>query len=138
MMEHWKDIPGYEGRYQVSDQGRVRSVDHRVRLVAHGVETTRLVRGRVLRPGAQREGHVTVALGKGNSRLVHQLVLETFVGPRPKGQECLHLNHKPADNRLRNLRYGSRSENIAMDYVAGSRVVLPQLVRRWNRNRSAA
>lgn len=131
-MEIWKDIPGYEGRYQVSDEGRVRSLPHRVRLVARGKETTRLSPGRLLRPGRKTSGHVTVALGKGNSRQVHQLVLESFLGPRPDGCEVLHLNHDPADNRLVNLRYGSRSENLKMDYAAGRRTVPQNFIgARW-------
>lgn len=120
-MENWRDVPGHEGGYQVSDAGRVRSLPRRVRVVAHGTEATRASPGRVLRPGTTRSGHVSVAIGKGNSRLVHQLVLEAFVGPRPEGCEVLHLNHRPADNRLENLRYGSRSENLKMDYASGTR-----------------
>lgn len=120
-MEQWRDIPGYEGRYQVSDQGRVKSVPHRVRLVVHGVETTRLSPGRMLKPGRCRSGHLSVALGKGNSKMVHGLVLTAFVGARPEAQEALHLNHTPSDNRLCNLRWGTRSENVAMDYAVGTR-----------------
>lgn len=131
-VEVWKDIPGQEGRYQVSDQGRVRSLPHYVRLVAHGKETKRLSPGRVLRPGPMKSGHLSVAIGKGNSRQVHQLVLEAFVGPRPTGCEVLHLNHHPADNRLENLRYGTRSENLRMDYQAGRRTVPQNFIgARW-------
>lgn len=131
-MEIWKDIPGYEGRYQVSNAGNVRSLAHRVRLVAHGKETTRLSPGRILKPGPQQSGHLSVAIGKGNSRQVHQLVLEAFVGPCPEGCEVLHLNHNPADNRLENLRYGTRSENLRMDYVAGRRTVPKNFIgARW-------
>jgi hypothetical protein len=122
-MEVWKDIPGHEGEYQVSDMGRVKSMPRRVRLVASGIETTRLVSERILRPGKTASGHVSVALGLGNSRLVHQLVLEAFVGPRPERHEVLHLNHIPSDNRLVNLKYGTRSENLRMDYAAGKRKV---------------
>lgn len=112
MPEHWKDVPGFEGRYQVSDEGRVRSVDHRVRLVAHGRETTRLVKGRVLRPGAQKKtGHLTVAIGKGNSRQVHELVMTAFEGPRPEGTEIAHNDGDPTHNAWQNLRYATRTSN---------------------------
>lgn len=127
MTEVWKAIPGYEGRYEVSDMGRVRSLPHYVRLVAQGKETRRLSPGRILKPGKQMQsGHVSVSLGRHNSRLVHQLVLEAFVGPRPaapKGSliDVLHLNSNPADNRLVNLRYGTRSENIRQDWREGTR-----------------
>lgn len=126
MIETWKPVPGYEGRYEVSDMGRVRSLPHYVRLVAHGKETRRLSPGRILRPGAQKSGHVTVSLGRHNSRPVHQLVLEAFVGPRPAAPEgslvdILHLNSNPKDNRLTNLRYGTRAENIRQDLEEGKR-----------------
>jgi hypothetical protein len=135
--EVWKDIPGYEGRYQVSDLGRVRSLDHRVRLVSQGVETTRLSPGKILRPGPSPTGHLSVSLGKGNSKGVHTLVLLAFVGPRPEGQESLHLNHTPADNRLVNLRYGTRSENVLMDYETGGRVADLNHMRAMNAARWA-
>jgi hypothetical protein len=111
--EIWKPVVGREGEYEVSDQGRVRSLERRVRLVTKQAgETTRRVPSRLLRPGPSRSGHLSVAIGKGNSRLVHQLVLEAFIGPRPNECEVLHKNGDPADNRLDNLRYGTRSENL--------------------------
>lgn len=132
MTENWKDVPGYEGRYQVSDLGNVRSVDRRVRLVAHGKETTRHSPGCVLRPGTAQSGHLTVALGKGNSQWVHRLVMLAFVGPCPEGCEVLHLDHRPTNNTLANLKYGTRGENVAMDYVVGVRKVHPNFIgARW-------
>ena len=111
MSEVWLPVAGAEGRYEVSDIGRVRSVDHRVRLVCHGVETTRLVRGRILRPGPSKSGHLSVVLGKGNTRQVHQLVLDAFQGPRPCGADIAHNDGDPTNNAVENLRYSSRSEN---------------------------
>lgn len=116
--EIWKDIPGYEGRYQASSEGRIRSVDRRVR-IAHGA--TRLVRGRVLKPAATRRNpHLYVILGhKANGSPVHQLVAETFLGPRPEGLDVRHLDGNPTNNRAENLAYGSRSENILDVYRIG-------------------
>lgn len=120
MAEIWKDIPGYEGRYQASTEGRIRSVDHRVRLVAHGTETTRLMRGRVLRPGRYcKSGHVSVVLGQGAAGApVHQLIARTFLGPVPNGCEVCHNDGNPKNNRLDNLRYDTRTENILDEYYA--------------------
>lgn len=111
--EVWVAIPGYESKYQVSDAGRVRSMDH--------WDGRRNVKGRVLRPGSTKSGHVSVSLGRSNSKLVHGLVMLAFVGPRPQGMEVLHQNHIPWDNRKSNLRYGTRSENLAMDHAVGVR-----------------
>jgi len=98
-MEIWKLVPGYNGGYEVSNQGRVRSFK-------------RSTQGRILRPGRMPSGHLSVALGRGNSQCVHKLVLLTFNGPAPDKYECRHLNGNPADNRLANLCWGTRSENI--------------------------
>jgi hypothetical protein len=98
-MEVWKLVPEYDGKYEVSDQGRVRSFQ-------------RDPQGRILRPGRMPGGHLSVALGRGNSQCVHKLVLLAFVGVAPDKHECRHLNGDPADNRLENLCWGTRSENI--------------------------
>lgn len=119
--EIWRGVVGHEEAYEVSNLGRVRSLARTVRLVAHGKETRRSVPPRILRPGPSRSGHLTVAIGKGNSRQVHALVLEAFVGPCPPRMEGLHLNHMPSDNRIDNLKWGTRSENLKMDFAAGTR-----------------
>lgn len=136
MREQWRPVVGAEGRYEVSDLGRVRSVDHVVLRAdpryTPARQVRRPVRGRVLRPATKKSGHLDVAIGKGNQRQVHQLVMEAFVGPPPAGHEVLHRNHNPADNRLVNLRYGTRSENLKMDYAAGVRRVHPNFIgARW-------
>ena len=72
--ERWLPIPGWEGLYEVSDLGRVRSID---RLNSAGQR----VRGRVLRPGSRKSGHLLVNLwshNHGGSRQVHALVMEAF------------------------------------------------------------
>lgn len=108
--EEWRPIPGYEGVYEASSLGRVRSVD-RVIVDKRGV--TRKLKGKVLSPAGSKSGHLRVNFGKNfGSQSVHHLVLITFVGPRPEGMESLHKNGKPEDNRVTNLRWGTRSENL--------------------------
>ena len=112
-MEIWKDVPGYEGQYQVSDQGRVRSLDRTISQMSRcGTLYLKDIKGVVLRPGRMPAGHMSVSLGRNNSQCVHKLVLLAFVGPAPDGHECLHGNGDPSDNRLENLRWGTRGDNI--------------------------
>lgn len=111
MSETWRQIPGFEGRYEVSDLGRVRSVDREVE-TSNG--QVRRYRGMILSPGRMNDfGHVSVMLGReGGSRCVHELVLLAFVGPPSEDQECRHLDGDGSNNRLDNLCWGSRGENV--------------------------
>lgn len=117
--EIWKDIPGFEGRYQVSDQGRVKSLRHPVQ-ISPGKDGrkgyVKYVSERILspgtggNPGAGKHASVSFSL-KGRTYSVHQLVMLAFVGPRPEGMEVCHSNGNGLDNRLENLRYDTRVEN---------------------------
>ena len=122
-LEIWKPIPGYEGRYEASNMGRIRSVDRVVysKNWSTGVPFARKIKGMILKPGRHsKAGHLSVVLGHGaNGSPVHQLVMKTFVGEPPKGCEVLHSDGNPANNRLDNLRYGTRRENIADVYRQG-------------------
>lgn len=126
--ERWLPVVGFEGQYEVSDFGRVRSLNRTISyqtrcrwsgatLIAH-----RFCPGKILSPGVCEAGHLNVAIGRGNSKLVHVLVLTAFVGPRPPGQECLHGDGVPSNNRLTNLRWGTRLENVADSYRHNTRV----------------
>lgn len=107
--EEWRPVVGHEKAYEVSSLGRVRSLD---RLVKNGPGSSRRCRGQLLRPGRLNGGHLTVAIGKGNSRLVHHLVLEAFVGPRPPGHEACHEDDTADHNVLDNLSWGTRTKNL--------------------------
>lgn len=106
-IERWLPVPGWP-EYAVSDQGRVRSVD---RVLADG----RTAGGVLLSPWPDRDGYLHVRLSAGERRqqmTVHALVKLAFTGPR-RGREVRHRNDDPADNRLSNLRYGTRRQNRA-------------------------
>lgn len=107
-MERWLPVVGHEGEYEVSDEGRVRSLDREIMCAGRYVSRRK---GRLLKPGRATAGHLTVSLGKGNSRLVHHLVLEAFVGSCPPGFECRHLNGDEGCNRLTNLKWDTRGNN---------------------------
>jgi hypothetical protein len=110
-MEQWLPVVGYEGLYEVSDRGRVRSLDRNVTTRA-GV---RRYKGRILRM-TPVNGYPAVALslvGKQDTRPVHLLLMEAFAGPCPEGQEVRHLNDVKTDCRWpENLAYGTRKENF--------------------------
>lgn len=110
-MEIWKDIPGYEARYQVSDLGRVRSLDRTVRAVSKaGREYLRSAPGVVLRPGRSR-GYLIVNLPPEGTVAIHLLVACSFVAGFSPG---LQVNHKDGDktnNTAANLEWVTRREN---------------------------
>lgn len=106
--EQWRPIKGYEGYYEISDRGRVRSLD---RVVPGKDGRLIFCHGRVLRPWAQKSGHLVVGLSNRRRECVHRLVLFTFVGPCPEGMEACHWNDVPSDNRLENLRWAPRGDN---------------------------
>ena len=113
MEERWLPVPGYEGRYSVSDQGRIRS-EARLAGYRQSDGAPIRVREQLMTPVPMPSGHLRVRLrkdGGGRNFLIHRLVLEAFVGPCPEGMECCHGLGGPADNRLENLRWGTRSEN---------------------------
>ena len=121
MEEIWKDIPGYEGKYQASSLGRIRSLD---RIIERSDGKPLPHRGRVLHSYRKNStGHRALLLG--SSRIpcsVHRLVALAFLGPCPEGCEILHTNGDAADNRIENLRYDSHRENFKDIYRQGGRI----------------
>jgi len=111
--ECWRPIPGWDGYYEVSDHGRVRSVD---RVITYrGATVPVRYKGRVLALKNGPKGHLRVTLSRQNRDYdyqVHRLVLFTFVGLPPLGFQACHNNGIPNDNRLENLRWDSASENM--------------------------
>ena len=112
-IEQWLPIPGYEGLYEVSDLGRVRSLDRidvagkhlrgkAMRLVSHG---------RVSGNGRSYRVLTLCRDGKVRKFGVHRLVLRAFLGEPSEGQLTRHLNGIHDDNRLSNLRWGTGTEN---------------------------
>lgn len=127
-IEVWRAVPGYEGRYEVSDLGRVRSLDRTVELIRLGKTTTRRRKGVVLSPGLTPEGYLLVVLHRddgGSTRRVHRLVLEAFVGPAPSGTQALHGDGDEGNCRLSNLRWGTPKENSADAIRHGTQTRMP-------------
>ena len=108
--ETWLPVPGFEGSYEVSDLGRVRSLD---RVIVTKAGQQRRLPGRMLRPTVSDPGYPFVQFGKHDApRRIHNIVTLAFLGPCPEGMEVRHLNGDKLDNTLSNLRYGTHSENV--------------------------
>lgn len=126
--EIWRSVVGYEGIYEVSNLGRVKSLD---RIDAGG----RRWKGRIMANQTQKTGHKTLRLCQQaayENYKVHHLVLHAFVGPRPNGMECCHNDGDPANNRLENLRWDTHKANSADrelhgQTIKGSQHVLAKL-----------
>lgn len=118
MSEEWRDIKGYEGLYQVSDQGRVKSLKRKDCL-------GRTVKKRILKPAFNGCGYLFVVLcagGKTRSSFVHRLVCQAFHENPDNKPQVNHINEDKADNRAcnlewctckQNLNHGSRNERAA-------------------------
>lgn len=109
--EGWRHIAGFEGFYQVSDLGRVRSLNREI-ICHNGVIKRR--RGVLLSPGDTGTAMVVNISrnGRGGTCRVHHLVLDAFVGLRPPGTEACHWDDDHTNNRLSNLRWGTHSDNM--------------------------
>jgi len=107
MTEQWKDVPEYEGWYQVSDAGRVKRIKP-------GSATKP---GKILRPFLTHKGYHMVKLFNGSSASartipVHTLVAAAFIGPRPEGLEINHKDCIKEHNIPENLEYVTTKQNI--------------------------
>lgn len=117
-VEDWRPVVGYEGFYEVSSAGRVRSVARRRGArVGHVLRQHPLSNGLYLKVELHRDGVRQTCP-------THRLVGEAFLGPLPDGLETRHLNGNGLDNNLSNLKYGTRVENQQDSIAHGTHISL--------------
>ena len=112
-MEIWKAIPSYEGFYEASNLGRIRSVNHTTKH-PRNPDMPLLREGKIRKPRYDKNGYAIINLSKNGihkTKKVHRLVAETFI-PNPNNyQQIDHINRKVYDNRVENLRWCTTQQN---------------------------
>ena len=121
-MEVWRDIKGYEGLYQVSNLGRVKSLSRKVKREANSFTMTK---NRILKAGNNGSGYLFVRLcvnKKIKNYYVHQLVAMAFLGHEPCGHKLVvdHVDNDKTNNKLDNLQLISSRDNVVKDTIRGA------------------
>lgn len=118
-MEEWKDIKGYEGYYQVSNLGNVKSLEREIKNHSGYVKT---VKGITLKQSMHPDGYMLLGLRKNNipeNKRAHRLVAEAFI-PNPKKKRCVnHINGIKHDNTVANLEWCTYKENMEHAFKMG-------------------
>jgi hypothetical protein len=126
MEEIWKDIPDYEGFYQVSNLGRIKSLKRIV--YQHGIYPF-TSKEKILKQNISSNGYFIVGLFKNNKRKTqntHQIVAIAFLNHKPDGTRKIvvdHINNIKTDNRVENLQLITTRENLSKDKKGNSKYI---------------
>lgn len=133
--EVWKSIAGYEGLYEVSNMGRIRSID-RIRKSVRNGSNLGCLKGKVMKPFYNNIGYLMIDLFKDGIRktfTVHRLVALAFV-PNPDGKPCVnHLDETHDNNCADNLEWCTQKEN--MNYGTAPQRISKKIKERWERGK---
>lgn len=107
----WKPVVGYEGLYEVSSDGQVRSLTMPTTAGRVNRKNPKVLKAR----SRNNNGYLCISLyedkGKVSTKFIHSLMAEAFIGPRPVGYQCLHIDGNQNNLSIENLRWGTASEN---------------------------
>lgn len=117
--EQWRAIAGYEGSYEISDHGNVRSLPRK------GGDGKNY-KGRVLKPSTTARSRIRQIIlfkdGERYSSTIHKLVLHTFVGEPKPGEEAIHNDGDAANNHVSNLQWGTSVDNAQAIIARGNNI----------------
>lgn len=111
-IEEWRDIVGYEGKYQISNFGRVKSLERRN-------FAGNLIKQRIMKFGKTKDGYLQVPLaklGKRSTKKVHRLVAEAFIGIDNQKETINHIDGNKENNTTKNLEWANREEQVVHAY----------------------
>lgn len=128
--ENWKPVIGYEGLYEISNKGLIRSID---RVIQRNGASHR-IKGRILSIYTDNLGYQRITLskeGKLHTMCIHKLVAEAFI-PNPENKPCIdHIDTNPSNNCVDNLRWCTHSENmnnsVTLQHLKECRITKPVL-----------
>lgn len=117
-VEIWKPVKDFEGRYEVSNRGRIKSL-----ISTRNGSNDNSFSSKILKPFTSRCGYKRVCLvdqnGKRNYKSIHRIVMSTFKGENQEKNQVNHINGIKTDNRLENLEWVTQSENMLHAYALG-------------------
>ena len=139
--EVWKDIKGYEGLYQASSLGRIRSLDRYKKTKGRYKEMQCKIKGTILKQAINHDGYYEVVLskdGKAKTMRVNRIIAETFIDNKT---QVNHINGDKLDNRVENLEWCTCKENIThalnnnlMKPVKGKEHYMSKMVGKYDKN----
>lgn len=135
-LEIWKDVYGFEGYFQISNTGKVKSVK---RELINSSNIKRVIKEKILSPCISTNGYRIVSLNKDKKRIkmsIHRLIATAFI-PNPENKPFVnHINGIKTDNRIENLEFVSASENIKHAYNIG--LMKPTALGKFGKNNSGS
>lgn len=114
--EIWKPVLGYEGVYEISSLGRLRTISRNGKAIEPAVRAMGFYASRYVQT-------ILTKFGKTKTVNIHSMVCEAFHGPRPAGEWARHLDGDRRNNRANNLAWGTSKENMADQYAHGTRIM---------------